>query len=257
MDHPNTSARRVRRKLSVWLGSAAALTFSLSTQAAVVGSDFEDGIDGWLGYICPNPGNCTGESPVNNITLVPNGGSPPGGGAPEAGNQYIHTVDPGENDAARVEPNPAKFEPLYTLGRVLSFDVLVRSNGGGGEYDLGSFGAAPLVAIEVPNAVLVYTVSAADLPVIDGDWKHYDVPLVNDTNWFLVTSGGIGQPSDAQFGLAIDNLVRLTIISEWLKEVDEIDTGGVDNFSVVPVPAALPLFGSALLLAGIRRRRSR
>ncbi|MGR8918173.1 MAG: hypothetical protein ACU85V_01040 [Gammaproteobacteria bacterium] len=234
------------------------LGFGLHAAAAV--SDFESGIDGWIGYSCPNPGDCTAIGSGNlAIDLVLSGGSPPGGGAPEGDNQFIETLDPGGSLAARVEPNPGKFASLYAPGAVLSFDARVNSGNGGGGYDLDDFGAAPLVAIETSGGVLVYL--TAELPEIDRDWKHYRVPLVNDpAAWIFAVVDGAGNVSsaspvsDVQFAAALGAMTRLTLISEWLKEGGEVDTGGIDNFQVVPIPAALPLLGSALLLLGARRR---
>lgn len=251
MDRHPILASRARLGLRATLATACAavaFTFAMNTQAVTVSSDFETGIDGWLGYSCPNPGNCTGLSPGGvAVNHVLGGGSPIGGGAPETGNNYIDTVDPGEDFAARVEPNPTKYGSLYAVGVTLSFDALVRSNGGGGVYDFGNFGpVAPLVAVESPLGMLVYATS--DLPEIDGPWKHYSVPLVNGAAWFLATNQGFANSTVEQFALAIGNMTRLTLISEWLKEVQEIDTGGIDNFQVVPIPAALPLLGSAMLL---------
>ncbi|MEQ8230767.1 MAG: hypothetical protein RKL32_03565, partial [Gammaproteobacteria bacterium] len=215
--------------------AAALLAIAVTpASAALAGSDFATDADGWLGYACPNPGNCLGVGSANlAVTWNADGGAPAGGGAAQAANGYIETVDPGGSTAARVEPDPNKYAGLYALGRSLSFDVLVRSNGGGGVYDLDAFAAAPLVAIEAPGAILVY--AASDLPVIDGDWKHYDVPLANGPNWFLASLAGVASPSDGQFAATLAAMTRLTLISEWLKEGGEVDTGAIDNFQVVPL----------------------
>jgi len=237
------------RNLLALIGTAVvALSVSGPAGAALASSDFESGADGWLGYACDNPGVCFGIASGGNLAIdhVTSGGNPPGA-------SYIETVDPGSDTAARVEPNPAKYSGLYALGNVLSFDARVDSNGGGGVYDLNSYAAAPLLAIETPLSLLVYL--ATDLPDIDGGWKHYDVPLVNGPNWILATLAGIVAPDDAQFAAALASMTRLTLISEWLKDGGDVDTGGIDNFRVVvPVPAALPLLGSVLMLLGVRHR---
>ncbi len=244
-----------------WLAAMFVLIFiigmPLSANAALAGSDFEAGIDGWLGYSCPNPGNCTAIAAGGNLGIdhVVGGGSAPGGGAPVGGSNFIQTVDPGATNAARVEPNPGVYGSLYAPGLILSFDALVRANGGGGNYDLDIFPGAPLVAIETPLGILVYL--TADLPVIDGDWKHYEVPLINSSAWWLATLVSAGPTSDANFALALANMTRLTLISEWLKEGAEVDTGGIDNFAVVPLPAALPLLAAGLLGVRLGRIRGR
>lgn len=230
------------------LGLLAAM-LAPAAHAAFASSDFEAGIDGWLGYSCPNPGNCVGIPAGGNagIAHVLGGGAPPGA-------NYIEMLDPGDVLAARAEPNPAKFAGHYLPGRTIAFDVLVLTNGGGGEYNFGSFGPlAPLLAFESPVGLLVYTTS--DLPVIDGPWKHYDVPLVASNDWLLLVGPDPGPPSPAQFDAALASMTRLTVIAEWLDDVPELDTGGIDNFQVVPVPAALPLLGGALGLLGFATRR--
>lgn len=250
MPCPSNAMRRLGRLHNFFIIGTAMFALSAAGQAgaALASSDFETGSDGWLGYACDNPGVCIGVAPGGNLAIdhVVSGGSPPG-------TSYIETVDPGSDTAARVEPNPSKYAGLFTVGNVLSFDALVDSNGGGGVYDLDDYAAAPLVAIETPVSLLVYL--ATDLPDIDGGWKHYDVPLVSGPNWILATLAGILTPDETQFATALASMTRLTLISEWLKDGGDVDTGGIDNFRVVvPVPAALPLLGSVLLVLGVRRR---
>jgi len=209
--------------------------------AAVV--DFDADAAGWTGLACPNPGVCAlGSAPLT-VEHRATGGNPGG---------YIRTQDPSSSTAGRVLP-PGSFTALLAEGLTLSFDVLVETNGGQGFYDANT---APLVTIETAGGTLVYL--TADLPVIDGGWKHYDVPIFDDPAWQLATTS-LRALDPGEFSTLFASRTRLTLISEWLKDSDDLDTGGIDNvtLSAVPVPAALPLLASGVLLVlgcGSRRR---
>lgn len=244
--------------------------------AVIVGSDFESGDEGWLGHACIGAGLCSVDDVdwTAQLSHVQTGGSAPGGGAPVAGNKYIDLVDPGEPQApgvdyaARLEPNPVTYAGAFTYGRTVTFDALIRTNGGGGTFDgIPEFGGAivaPLLAIETTSGTLVYLTT--QLPTIDGDWEHYSItlkdnpldnPTVTGNGWVFVDAvGNVGDPNQnpAAFANFLATQFRTTVIAEWLKEGDEIETGGIDNFQVVPIPPALPLLAAALLGLGFTRR---
>ena len=219
--------------------------FGLATtaQAAVVASSsFTADAEGWTGLSCPNPGVCAlGADPLAVQHLVAGGN--PGG--------YIRTKDPSNTHAGRVTP-PSTFSSNFALGQILSFDVLVEKNGGDGVFDAT---LAPLVTIESASGTLVY--GTTDFPIIDGPWKHYEVPFAADPNWSIFAGGALRALLPGEFDTAFGIQTRLTIISEWLKDSTAVDTGGLDNvvLSTVPVPAALPLFVTALCGLGIKRKR--
>ncbi|MGH8597447.1 MAG: hypothetical protein ACREXT_12385, partial [Gammaproteobacteria bacterium] len=168
----------------------------------------------------------------------------------------IRTRDPSSSTAGRAVP-PAKFSDNYALGQTLSFDALVEKNGGDGIYDPAAGGRAPLVTIEAPAGTLVFVTS--DLPIIDGPWKHYDVPLSDDPAWIIVEGITPRALTAGEFDSVFGTMTRLTIISEWLKDTPDLDTGGLDNvtLSAIPVPAALPLLISALFGVGFAAKRRR
>lgn len=209
--------------------------------AAVVVVGFDDDAAGWTGLACPNPGVCALGSVPLAIEYRATGGNPGG---------YIRTRDPSSSTAGRVAP-PDAFASLLAEGQMLSFDVLVERNGGDGAYDSDT---APLVTIETPSGTLVYATS--ELPTIDGDWKHYDVPLFEDAGWQLATSS-LRDLAPGEFATLFATRTRLTLISEWLNDSEDLDTSGLDNvtLSAVPVPGALLLMSSAVLAIGLHRRR--
>jgi len=247
--------------------------------AASVGSTFDSDDEGWLGHACIGAGLCSAADVdwAAGLSYRATGGSPVGGGAPAAGNGYIDLLDPGEvppasgNDfAARLEPNPVTYAGAFAYGRTVMFDALIRTNGGGGTFDdpgtiVPGLVVAPLLAIETGAGTLVYITT--DLPVIDGDWKHYTLtlqenpaatPLVDGNGWLLITDAlAVVDPNplgSAMFQAALASQTQTTVIAEWLKEGAEVETGGIDNFQVVPVPPALVLLAPALLGLGFSRR---
>jgi len=234
---PSAFMRRLRAASCSVL---AAFAWTGALQAAVV-VGFDDDAAGWTGLACPNPGVCAlGSAPLA-IEHRATGGNPGG---------YIRTRDPSSDTAGRVEP-PAAFASLLAEGQTLSFDVLVERNGGDGAYDSAT---APLVTIETASGTLVYL--TADLPDIDGDWTHYEVPIADDPAWQLATTS-LRALAPGEFTTLFAARTRLTLISEWLNDTADLDTGGIDNvaLSAVPVPAALPLFAAAMLGLGLRRYR--
>ena len=230
-------------KLRACLFVSALLLNVPHVQAAIIAAaTFDDDAQGWSGLACPNPGVCALGSTSLDIEHLTAGGNPGG---------YIRTQDPSSSTAGRVAP-PAAFSGLFATGQTLSFDALVERNGGDGVYDSAT---APLVTIETPGGTLVF--ATGDLPTIDGPWQHYDVPLFDDAGWQLATTS-VRALTPGEFDTLFATRTRLTIISEWLNDSADLDTGGLDNItlSAVPLPGALPLLGAALLSLLMRRRRS-
>jgi hypothetical protein len=221
---------------------AFAAAFAGATHAAIALSTFDTGTDGWVGVACPNPGICAAGVIVllpGNFDHVATGGNPGG---------YIDLVDPGSDTAGRAVA-PAAFLDNLAMGLTLSFDVLVTDPDGTGEFDAT---IAPLVAIEGPGGLtLVY--GSTDLPPEGGPWKHYDVPLSLTAAWQAYD--GVLRPATAgDFAAVFGAPTRLTLIAEWLNDEADLDTGGLDNVALVPIPAALALLLAPLaVLGGVRR----
>ncbi len=234
----------IARKSSSAFGLAVGLTVTLlgSAQAAVV-STFDSDTDGWVGLRCPNPGICAAGSitlGATNFMHVGTGGNPGG---------YILTVDPSSETAGRVQA-PEAFLNALAVGLTLSFDASITDPGNTGGFDSD---IAPLVTIDGDGMTLVYAITSDDFPKIDGPWKHYDIPIGVGLGWFSFLHsnppsniGGVSPASASDFDTVLESRQRLTLISEWLDDEADLDTGGIDNVQIVPVPAALPLMFSAL-----------
>ncbi len=224
--------------------------FSHAAAFVVTENTFDTNAEAWTALACLNPGLCAFGNAALAVQHLPDGGNPGG---------YIRTTDPNSDTAGRLLP-PASFSSNFALGQTLSFDARVERNGGDGEYSTGSVtNGAPLVAVESGSLTLVF--GTFDFPEIDGGWKHYDVPFADGPGWLVFdgTLGTLRALAPGEFDTAFSGMTRLTIISEWLDDSEDLDTGGLDNvrLSAVPVPAALPLALSAFgLLAAYRRARS-
>ena len=226
---------------TVFVALLCAMSFwSTNAFAAIAWSDFEVDADGWVGWACENPGLCVVSVVPLPVQYLAAGGNPGG---------YIRTQDPSGDTAARLEP-PAKFSSNYAVGQTLKFDAIAEDNGGGGVFDSA---VAPLVAIEGTGGTLVYFTT--DLPTPLNVWKHYDVPLSETIDW-QIFDGAILRPLlPGEFAAVFGSMTRLTIIGEWLSDVPELDTGGLDNVHLVPLPAALSLLLPALFGLGFAARR--
>ena len=225
---------------------------SFTASAAIAEFTFDTDAEGWTGIGCTQPNVvCAAGAAGSAVTFshLATGGNPGG---------YIATTDPGDNDAARMVA-PGSLLPLLGQGQTISFDVLLDPNGGPGSVD-PSITVLPLLTIEGGGLTLIYTEPLANLPAIN-DWTTFTAPLDPGAGWVLF-DGTLTPPAatqgnfDTVFGGA--GPTRLTVIGEWLSEGAEIEQGGLDNFIVTPVPAALPLLSlaCAALFSATRRRGS-
>jgi len=252
-------ARTGSRAVAIAALTLSALAFSANTQAAIAWSTFDNGandFDGWTGLACINPGVCSlasGPIVLDHFTT---------GGVGDSG--YIEAVDPGEDIAARGLA-PAKILNALALNRRVTLFANAVDVDGTGFF---ASPVAPLMTIEYgaggSGATLVY--GTDNLPDEVGTWNFYDFIVAPDG-----APGGVGwqwfsnaDPENtrrpailADFTDVLANKERATFIMEWLQDVAEADTGGLDSVHVVPVPAALPLILSALFGLGFAARRRR
>ncbi len=248
---PSRSRRFGPPRTSLMLLAITLLMLNASASAAIAVSTFDIDADGWIGLACPNPGICAlGAATLSpdNFKHVATGGNPGG---------YIDTVDPSSDTAGRAQA-PDKFLDNLAVGLTLSFDALITDPDDTGEFDAL---IAPLATFEGNGKTLVYSVPASDFPIIDGPWKHYDVHLAPGLGWssFLDSDpvNTLGDASADDFADVFGNPERLTLISEWLNDAADLDTGGIDSVRLVPVPAALPLMATVLAALGARARLRR
>ncbi|MGD9604062.1 MAG: hypothetical protein AB7O21_17205 [Gammaproteobacteria bacterium] len=235
-----------RPRITFWLPlllTVAALCAAGRAHAVVaLPQGFDVDAEGWTGLSCVNPGICTAGSSPLAIQHLDTGGNPGG---------YIRTQDPSSLTAARLVA-PGSLMSGLAVGQILSFDALVQRNGGDGEYD-GAL--APLVTIESAVGILIYV--TFDLPLIDGPWKHFDVPLAAGADWRIFDGVSVRELNAGEFETVFAAMTHLTLIGEWLNDTEDLDTGGIDNVNLaaVPVPPALPLLAPALGWLAYRRRR--
>ena len=268
------SLRYGSRSIITAVLAIAILTCTTNIRAAMSGIAWStfDGttpdFDGWVGRSCVNPGLCS-----FSVDLGAKYTHQTIGGVGDSG--YIRGEDPSSETAARVFA-PSKFvDALHEgAGQVLKLSANAVDVDGSGEFDptalvLGAplvtieygFDANPLDIVPATGATLVYVIPSSEFPTKDGTWAHYMVPLdATDDGWlYFDNSDPAGTRRDATSAdftaILAEEGKRLTAILEWLNDSNDLDTGGLDNIHLVPVPAALPLMMSALLGLGFAARR--
>ena len=170
--------------------------------------------------------------------------------------------------AATITVNP--FSPTVNNGDVFNISIIgtdftVGSGGtiGGGfslAWDPGILTLQSFV-LTFPGDQLFGQPGVVDLAA--GTWTNADVTSFNGTTLanfeiatvtFLATNLGVS-PTDVTIGLFDGGSPRLWADSDGLIDVDPTFIGG--SVTVVPVPAAVWLFGSGILgLIGVARRRN-
>lgn len=228
----------------------ALLFWTVNTVAAVV-SNFDTDGDAWHVLTYTNPGafvSDDGLAAFDNLF-----GNPPGS---------ISATDPGDNFAARWGA-PDKFlgDKSAFIGGQLRFDIIVKANPGPTSLPV----VPGLVLIENASANLALAYTGA-LPNA-ASWTSYTVPLGANALapgfppplgfWasFAPNNPSLNPASAADFVMVFANITRLSITGEVTDGTD--DTLALDNVNLVPIPAALPLLGSALFGLGFTARRRR
>lgn len=238
------------RYFSAALSALVIMGASLSTNAMVV-HDFSTDAQGWHVLTYDNPGTFQSDDGI--APYDANFGNPS-----PAGNGSISATDPGDDLAARWGA-PASIIAALEIGGSISFDIIIKANPGD-----SSLPAVPgLLLIEGAGKSLGYT---GALPTATG-WTTYNISL----NANALATQQIGfwaniDPTDpsnlntpASAGDFIDvfaGITRVSITGEVTNGTD--DTLALDNVVVtapVPVPAALPLFLSAMAAFGFLARR--
>jgi hypothetical protein len=225
------------------LSSAAVLMTAAfaaaSAHAATIGSTFDTDADGWV------VGDDSANTAPGVATSAPNYISPDG---------YIQT---GDIYANNVFLAPSKFlgdQSAFHNG-TLTFSVFSHLS-----VDFNP--ATTVVLYSTAGNAIVYETGAAGTTFTD-----FTVPLAGGAGWTLYNgsqqAGNLTTISDATFQSYLSNITALAILADWHNGADDV---GLDNVaftsaapSAAPIPAALPLFASALGglgFAGWRRRKS-
>jgi hypothetical protein len=214
------------RRISLWATSMV-LAFGLHAQpvsAMTITNSFDADAQGWAG----NPGQ-------GSLAWVAAGGNP--GGHIQISDIGV-TTNNGFGSGALAGPDFLGDLTAFD-GGTLSFDMATFA-GGGATFE--SFGN-----LQIQGGGLVATTDvAASAPA--GGWQNYSTSF-DATSWGVSTADWLTILSDvALFGFPTDAF-------------DGADTIGVDNVALstinpVPVPAAVWLFGTALIgFVGMSRRR--
>lgn len=195
--------------------SVLGLLFSTQAMAASITSTFDIDADGWL---------VSGDATSGVPDYVASGGNPGG---------FIEADDTVSGGVWYFQA-PGKFlgDMSGAYGQTLSFDLTQDGRG-------SQFSASDII---LDGGGIQITLDSLANPLPLGDWVSYAVVLDESDSWM---NGGIAATqSDIQTVLGA--LTRLRIRGEY---ISGSDTGGLDNVNlqVVPVPAAVWLFASALV----------
>ncbi len=213
------------KKLNYAAFVAAMLVVAVSAQANVITSTFDTGTDGWT-VVDINYNTGLGATPVVKAYYPA-----------EWVAGYIYKTDPNLTDTYLFSA-PSKFLGAMGsyYGQSISWDLHNYTNG---NLEIG--------LILSGNGHSLYRAGMAGP---DGDWLHYNIPLVAGSNWLL--DGPNGSPATAgEFAAVLGSLDNIYIMGDYL---NGSDTASLDNVSLVPEPATMGLIGLGSL-ALLRRRR--
>jgi hypothetical protein len=203
-----------------------------ASDASAAFSTFDNDPEGWSVVdlptpTIPSPPTVLGTYSVNYM----NSGGNPGG--------YISMTDPSGNWFMFSAPNAFLGDQSSAFGGTLFFDMKTTPTPLPNEFP-----AVVLVGLE---DTLFYTALA---PV--SDWGTYEV-LLSPNGWRLNDQQSGLEPSALGMQTILSDLQALYISGDW---IDGVETTGLDNVRLTPIPPAVWLFGSGLLgLAGIARRK--
>lgn len=215
---------------------AAFASVSVHFPAAAVTTNFSTGTEGWTLGDADNPA----VFPVGNGTLSWNPG-------------YITgTENAGGPINVFFAPPSYLGNQSSAYGSTISFDLRAQSTTDGTAYSaVYLFGNGQVIS------------NASTFPATGSSFTNFSFNLNETSGWRIYTGGGYyGSTSvdQATFQAILANLTNVGIMMDWLTGFDTIDLAQVSfgPNSAVPVPAALPLFATALIGGGViawRKRR--
>lgn len=225
----------------ILLISIAMLLLTTRPALAAVVSTFDgmyppdiSALDGWTvgsGFILTNPGS--------------------GGNTGGDNDGYALLTDTGQGGSGGLVVAPTKFLVNLTGYASISWDALLPS-----QY--ATFRGIEPVILTISSNLTDYSYELDYSQGVAGVWQSWQAPLDVDTGWSCTSS--ISSCS-VSFAEVVANVTQLAFDLEvtTLAGTGPFDTtieAGIDNVNLIPVPAALWLFGSGLLgLMGIARRR--
>ena len=222
----------VFRRILYIIGFIACMTTAYVIPTAA--STFNIDTEGWSVVdlptpVIPSPPTVLG---TYSVDFISSGGNPGG---------YISETDPSGNWFMFSAPSTFLGDKSLSFGRALSFDMKTTPTPA-----LNEFAAVVLVGFE---DTLFYTASAPQ-----SDWTTYEV-LLAPNGWRLNDQKSGPEPTALEMQTVLTDLQALYISGDW---VDGVETTGLDNVSIVPIPATALLLGSGLLsLAAFRLRKHR
>lgn len=226
---------RVAGLISTFALSVVAILASNAAMATTV-SNFDTGAEGWVS------GNIGGNTAINDlgvVTWVATGGKSGG---------YISATDD-HTISAFIAPSSYLGDQSSAIGGALTFSLQAVSTDG----------------LVYPNVVIYgagTSMSYSTTPP-GTTWTDYNIPLTS-LGWTLYPGGennGVTPVGAALFASIMANITGLAIEADWQTGSDLVglDSVAFSGTAVTPIPAALPLFASALGglgLVGWKRRKN-
>lgn len=196
----------------------------------IAASTFDIDAEGWSVVdlptpIIPSPPTVLGTYSVN---FISSGGNPGG---------YISMTDPSGNWFMFSAPNAFLGDKLSAFGRTLSFDMKTSPTPALAEHV-----AVVLVGLD---DTLFFKASSPG-----SGWGTEEV-LLAPNGWRLNDQNAGPGPTALEMQTVLSDLQALYISGDW---VDGVETTGLDNVRIVPIPATVFLLGSGLAGFAARQR---
>lgn len=195
-----------------------------TSQAAIIKSDFDNGLDGWQSI---NNGPAPG-----GVTYQSSGGNPGG---------FFQARDNIGGTLSALAPDKFLGDLSLFNGGLLSFDGILISTGGNNQF--GTFDGTVTISSGTDSAALDLTAAP-----FTTSWQTYSASL----------SASLWGKTEVEWADLLANVSQITLA---IDTTSGNDITGLDNFFVattVPEPASLLMVAGALgLLLGFRKRSSR